>query len=136
MKYDQVELAWAAGFFDGEGSTILKPYVNSRYRDSTPGLELRVAQDDPRPLRRFFRALGVGRFYGPYVSKKRPGRTWFSWAAQSRDDIQIAALLLWPYLSGPKREQMHAAFTEFHALRNLRRVRPKRWHIKPEEAHG
>lgn len=64
---DSAELAWAAGFFDGEGSTI------ARSDSARPGyyqLNITVPQGCrfgvPPLLRRFQRAMrGMGRIHGP-----------------------------------------------------------------------
>lgn len=93
------ELAWAAGFFDGEGSTSLmgrKRKSGERYRYLT----VQVSQKDPRPLFRFMGAVGVGQVYGPYASQRDKYK--FQ-ATGPRAHIVID--LLWPYLSEPKREQ-------------------------------
>jgi len=96
-----VDLAWAAGFFDGEGSV-------SVHRDRRPGravvVHLDIEQVDPRPLVRFRAAVGR-----PGAITLRPAR------APNRRAIHrvymghseaIATLqALWPYLSEPKREQ-------------------------------
>lgn len=94
------ELAWAAGFFDGEGCTtahvVRRPQYNKVYRS----LALEVVQKDRRPLDRFAQALGLGKIYGPYRSQ----REMHLWRARAAD-AEAALALLWPFLSEPKREQ-------------------------------
>ena len=57
-RNDREEIAWAAGFFDGEGcfSYIQK----ARY------VCLRIGQSELEPLERFREAVGLGKIYGPY----------------------------------------------------------------------
>lgn len=92
-----LELAWAAGFFDGEGSAF-------QMRGKKPGqvyLALQVSQKDKRPLERFSKALGIGRVRGPY--KSHNGQSF--WAVSGKK-AQVVIEQLWPYLSEPKREQI------------------------------
>lgn len=102
MAQEPLELAWAAGFFDGEGtiSQTTAKGTTKRY------LLLRMAHVDPRPLERFIVAVGIGHIRGPYQHKKGEGR-WSDYSVWqlggSRAEIAFAALE--PYLSEPKREQ-------------------------------
>jgi hypothetical protein len=54
----QLELAWAAGFFDGEGSTYLGTVS---HRKDWNRLTLGVSQVELVPLERFRAAVGLGR---------------------------------------------------------------------------
>jgi len=99
----EAQLAWAAGFFDGEGSIQLR-------RGTL--LQLYVGQTDPRPLERFAAAVGVGKVNGPYGPYPRKGRanTWkpmYAWQVGGRKAEQVFDLLR-PFLSEPKREQYAA----------------------------
>ena len=58
---DREELAWAAGFFDGEG--CFSYTEKARYGVAT------ITQADIRPLDRFKTAVRVGNVYGPYDKK-------------------------------------------------------------------
>ena len=86
-----LELAWAAGFFDGEGSI---------YRDSRGSVRLSANQIRPEPLHRFVQAVGVGRVYGPYGPKQVHQIQLVGEKAH-----QVIDRLL-PLLSPPKREQI------------------------------
>lgn len=103
-KDNELELAWAAGFFDGEGSTSVEK--------NSASLKTTISQNDPEVLERFLKAVDVGsRIYGPYYygPKKNP-----RWAVQICGKSAIIAVAkLWPYLGSIKRNQ---------ALRNLDRV--------------
>lgn len=105
MEIDREELAWAAGFFDGEGHTQLtkQGYVS-----------LKVAQtgDERECLERFRAAVGCGRIYGPYtnISDGAIRRRYFIWQLQRFELTQAVMAALWPFLSPPKREQAAAAF--------------------------
>jgi hypothetical protein len=87
-----IELAWAAGFFDGEGSV----YFTGKY------ITLAITQADRRPLDRFRAALDLGTVRGPYRLEKSP---YFVYTAGVYE-IQPVIEKLWPLLSEPKREQI------------------------------
>ncbi len=80
------ELAWAAGFFDGEGYTT----TSGRY------LQVGITQKDTRTLDRFLAAVGLG-------SVTHPVRI-SCWRANGADAYRVMEKL-WPALSAPKREQ-------------------------------
>ncbi len=98
-----MELAWAAGFFDGEGCVTL-----SRSRAGDPQrLQMSVAQVDERPLRRFGEAIGG---YGRFALRKKMPRNGIRLpmvlSIHRQDDIRRVLEVLWPHLSEPKREQV------------------------------
>lgn len=100
------ELAWAAGFFDGEG------YTGVRYKPRSCTLYVDVSQTDPRPLYRLMKAIG-GKVRGPYprVGNQKGVYRW-----QGGDKGTAVALArMIPYLSEPKLEQYDRA-REIRAL--------------------
>ncbi len=109
---DQAELAWAAGFFDGEGSTMV------HLDDSRPGyvrLEAAVPQSGrgsgiPATLVRFQTAVGgIGRIVGP------DERDIYKWVSQGRLEALATQALLWKQLGGVKRHQANVAIKHFMA---------------------
>lgn len=95
------ELAWCAGFFDGEGTTG----VLRAKRDKHKYLRMGVSQKFPETLERFQNALG-GRIY------KSKTREIYSWNLYSNEAVYYAIQYLWPYLSVHKREQANKAIEE------------------------
>ncbi len=93
------EIAWAAGFYDGEGNTCSTN--NGR------GCTMSVSQCDLVPLCRFQRALaGAGKIYGPYPGNDNGRcRPFYVWKVSRHDDVMKSISLLWPHLSKPKRKQ-------------------------------
>lgn len=78
---DELELAWAAGFFEGEGSVFVHSspsYPVAASLDQTEGEAL---------IRRFHAAVGKGKVYGPYTTAS--GRLRWRWAAfgDPADDV-------------------------------------------------
>ena len=93
------ELAWAAGFFDGEGSTsILKAQ-----RDKYSYIRISISQKYPECLERFQRAIGFGKIY------KANKRNIYSWDCYKQSDVQIAFSKIEPYLSSIKIKQFYTA---------------------------
>jgi hypothetical protein len=97
---DREELAWAAGFLDGEGCFS--------YTEKAGFACVSIAQTVVFPLARFRRAVGVGKIYGPYrhehprrVSKKPQ----WVFRAHRREHVQAIAALLWFKLGPTKRAQ-------------------------------
>ena len=101
----EVELAWAAGFFDGEGSV-------SKIRR---GVIASVSQADVRPLQRLLDAVGEGRLHGPYVGEDRT--TMYVYRANGQAALRVLARL-WPYLCEPKREQAMAVLAVTNEARD------------------
>lgn len=106
---DLVLLTWAAGFFDGEGSTIV--------HESHPGyLRLTVCvpqlggEEPPEVLFRFKAAmLGLGE-----IRPQNDEGMWV-WRSRSGEEGQAAVALLWSQIGRVKREQAASALGRFHA---------------------
>jgi hypothetical protein len=96
-------LAWAAGIFDGEGSTstyLTKPRL-------TPRRQMAVSQGGqpehaPAVLLRFREIVQVGSITGPYDGL-------YYWKITKNDDVDLVGTMLWRYLSREKRQQFAAA---------------------------
>lgn len=99
----QLELAWAAGFYDGEGCTS-----TTRVKGDFRYLNLQVTQSELAPLERFAEAVGIDKIYGPYHTKRKP-----HWRVQATNKEALRVIeLLYPYLSTPKRQQFHEALAK------------------------
>jgi len=109
---DTHELAWAAGFFDGEGNIRAKP--NKQWACVYYHPVLFIPQVDSRVLERFRQAVGgLGKVTGPwdrtrYAPNRKP--QWY-YEVYSFERVQAVVALLWKWLSPVKREQAHATFT-------------------------
>jgi hypothetical protein len=107
LQLDREQLAWAAGFFDGEGnagSVLTKGHMI---------LRLQVGNTDLELLRRFKAAVGdLGKIGGPYrqtASKEHHKSKWL-WSCYRFVALQAVVALLWPWLGTAKRKQISAAF--------------------------
>jgi len=91
------ELAWAAGFLDGDGC----------FSEAAGYPMLAVSGTDLEVLEHFCRAVGVGRILGPY-DRRHPDR-WSKkpmYAVQLYQEATGVAQRVWPYLGMAKRAQI------------------------------
>jgi len=119
-------LAWAAGFFDGEGSTFAK--AESR-RPGYRQLNVAVPQSGgtlvPEVLIRFQEAVhGMG-----HIS--RPWRSLYQWRALDFVQARAAIKLLWPELGTVKRSQSEAAIRLVDEQYTSGRYRPRPGRRRP-----
>lgn len=99
----EIEAAWAAGFYDGEGcckSSKSRGYGGQSYIN----LALSITQYHSEVLERFCKAVGVGRVYGPYDLPN--GKQSWGWGA-SGPKAELAIAVIWPNLGTAKREQIN-----------------------------
>ncbi len=97
------DVAWAAGIFDGEGSTstyLTKP-------NKIPRRQMAVSQggmpgQTPSVLLRFREIVRLGSITGPYDGL-------YYWKITTNVDVDAVGALLWRHLSREKREQFAAA---------------------------
>lgn len=102
------ELAWAAGFFDGEGS-IYTAKMGKKAGKHT--IHLDIAQTDPEVLNRFYSAVSVGKVYGPYTPKTKNSRPYWRYTAASYKSCQYVIAVLWEFLSPVKKLQAERCLT-------------------------
>jgi hypothetical protein len=108
-SFNREELAWAAGFFDGEGHFgTIKTGKNNLH------LHIQVVQTVDGPLQRLQNVLGVGKIYGPYKQCKGGRRPYKQFHVDRFENVQHALCLMWPWLSAPKRAQAKAAILAYH----------------------
>jgi hypothetical protein len=100
------ELAWAAGFFDGEG------HAGTSFTEGKRAmrLTLTVNQIHREVLDRFQAAVGVGTVRGPYIRKRvtsiRPNeKPYWKYSVSNIQGVRAAVDLLLPYLSSVKKKQ-------------------------------
>ena len=93
------ELAWAAGFFDGEGCFSLNAHASHRKTYAVAQMN----QNDPRPLERFRLAVGVGSVTGPYKRRTKGWSPYWAWSTAKREGVAEVLRLLWPWLGPVKR---------------------------------
>lgn len=103
MSVPETEIAWAAGFYDGEGcATLYRKKGNAAVR-------LIVVQRERELLERFQDAVGgLGKFY--YNARVR--YPIWQWHAGREPEAREVLRILWPYLGRIKREQAERALSQ------------------------
>lgn len=110
MKADPIELAWAAGFFDGEGYIAFRLNNANKNGKYYRRIEIQIGQIDTFVLERFARAVDCGTVYGPVGLETRDGRSpLYKYNLTGIDNIKRVWHLLMPYLSPIKLEQWRKA---------------------------
>jgi hypothetical protein len=102
-------LAWAAGFWDGEG------HVGARGNGRSGGRQIKamITQKDRRVLEHFQEITGLGKIYPRRVQDQ------WSWNLARVIKVRELARLLWPWLGEIKRDQFIYAFGAYELLRPL-----------------
>ena len=116
------ELAWAAGFFDGEGSAGAGREKNrTPTRVGSVKIWVGIAQvGDPSVLIRFQRAIGgFGAIRGPY-QRRGIRQPVYHYAIARFEFTQHLTAVLWRYLSNVKRQQLKTALLAW-------RCAPRHW---------
>lgn len=105
LTVDREMLAWAAGFFDGEGGTYMK---SARRKDGTRSFSptMHVAQTTLPVLEKFQQATtGMGKIYGPRIFDDQRRKPVWSWQVSNYECVVQVLCLLWPWLGDVKRDQ-------------------------------
>ena len=98
-------LAWAAGLFDGDGSTCFERHgTRAGYRRAEMAITQTSRAGVPAVLLRFRELFGVGHINGPYggSTEREPV---YRWKAHKLSEIEAIGQLLWPRLGAVKRMQ-------------------------------
>ena len=124
---NRLELAWSAGFFDGEGTahfSLMKHDKRGKdydYVTTNNRLQLGVDQSSSvEELNRFRRSVGdVGKVYGPYKpsGNRINHRVRYRYSAMSFEHFQHVMACIWQFLCSRKRAQLkrvHQGFIQNH----------------------
>ena len=100
------ELAWAGGFFSGEGCTILAHYKPGGH-NKKPYPSMHINHTTVEELKRFNAALGNrGRIIGPYKpASKLSKKLRYDINLYGYAKVRDTTMELWDFLSTAKREQ-------------------------------
>lgn len=106
------DLAWLAGFIDGEGhfgGRETKGKVNAYYITCY----LSISQKDPQLLYKVQRIVGAGSVNGPYLIQTR--FTIYSYRYTGYKNLRLLLPQIWPYLGIPKKQQANAVLRKYKA---------------------
>lgn len=98
---DKEELAWAAGFFEGEGCFTRS--IQTRGNSTAYNLKAHISQTTEEPIIKFYEAIGFGRINGPYQNGKY--KEYWRYEAAGYERVQELLVMLWPHLSDRRKEE-------------------------------
>jgi hypothetical protein len=107
------DLAWAAGFFDGEGCTYLQRYSGQ----NRTCVVLKIVQKDHQVLDKWSSIFKVGTCYF------NENRQMYSWQSNTFHQSQFVICLIWPWLGEKKREQYSGVMKQYLDSRARTQVR-------------
>lgn len=128
--------AWAAGFFDAEGSTSLSDHrSHAGYKYVEASITQVSDLSAPQELVRFSRVAGLGDVYGPYAQVGTT-KLVYRWRLQRLDEVRRVLHLLLPWLGDAKRAQALAAIATMDGQPSLPRGRAEWGSHKTHCIHG
>lgn len=130
LLLDREELAWAAGFFDGEGYVGIVAHNVQRRKgiSNYKRVTLTIVQTDRRVLDRFATILPTRlSVRGPYNLKGNRNPTW-QLAGNGLSTVQQVLCLLWTWLSPVKRLQFAEVVKQFCAYTLTKATTRRRGH--------
>ena len=105
---DETQRAWAAGFFEGDGTIGAYRTRGSEAHVLTASIAQASDSGVPSALTRFHAVAAAGNIYGPIAPRGWSRLPQYRWQARGRHAARIATLLL-PWLAGAKKEQVITA---------------------------
>ena len=115
MKLVDMELWWAAGLWDGEGSACIN--YNSHRPLHESYLCMAMHMTTPAPLSRFAHAVGLPqKMTGPFSRSNPKHSDFWKWCVVGREAEVVADLLL-PFLSSDKAKQIDRVRAEIAVRR-------------------
>jgi hypothetical protein len=127
---DRESLAWAAGFYEGEGC------ISS---SNGPGIQISVVQREPEMLHRFQQVFGFGKIMNHGRTTLSPRDT-FVWYVGSFEKCQAVIAMIWPWLSTRRKEQAKRCLLRYEELRvkrprRIRNPNPVGWEYIQEASN-
>lgn len=104
------DLAWAAGFFDGEGNVCFSDTDKKR----APRILAQIAQVNRSPLDRFAKIVGMGNVTGPYEPKTKNSRPYYKWSVDNLKRVSELYELVGPWLDADKTDAFKFALSKYN----------------------
>lgn len=101
---DEIQWAWLAGFYDGEGCTLT-------HRSNRYAINLVIMQNDKGVLEKA-QSIAGGTIIGPFKYGQNNSKPCYRWSISSYDNCTETLERMWPYLSEVKQKQAVMAYTE------------------------
>jgi hypothetical protein len=126
---DLRHVAWAAGFFEAEGSVSHHLPTGRKTCRATVDVSQKGEGSPPTVLTRFRDVIGGGSIFGPYRGYL------YYWRTHDAGLVSSTITLLWPWLSIEKRKQIGATLDAVPALWCTEQL-GEAWRPYAEAAHG
>lgn len=110
----EAEVAWAAGFYEGEGHFGVKhnPYGHPN------ALRLTIGQRTEEPILKFLSIAEVGKIRHRHLGEGHGGEIWYYEAGKTANALQVARLM-WTWLSERRQLQITEAVEEFMSVNHV-----------------
>lgn len=131
MFSSREELAWAGGFYSGEGCT----QVAFSRKGTKDYVVVRVTTNNthyPNLVKLQKAVGGLGKISGPIKKQKWHYKPCWNYMAQSFEEAQAIIAYLWEFLSDEKKQQAEDALLDYHQHRKDNPVKD----TKRRVAHG
>lgn len=133
---DDLWRAWAAGLFDGEGSSyLLKHRTHPGYQVGELAVTQSSSVGSPDVLRRFALVVRAGHIAGPFTQRNATMHV-YRWKAGAIKDVERVIAELWPWLGDVKRAQAQRVLDVLHAQSRLPRGNAEWGSHKTHCVHG
>lgn len=125
----EIDYAWAAGFYEGEGSFYTNTTSSASGRPRASRV-LSLVQVDKEPLEKFAKIFPGGKFY----FRKRTGNASDIWTLVYHSERAVEVMdCMWTYLSNRRREQYNKYLQVFVDVDRLRQETPHKERALKEE---
>ena len=106
----ELEIAWAAGLFEGEGSIVF---------DAKQKNPLSLKMTDKDVMERFIDVVGYGNLTGPYMYKKSSNKTpYWAWQVYKRTEILRVLKIFLPYLGKRRSKRANDVINHLNEIIN------------------
>jgi hypothetical protein len=109
---ESVEIAWAAGLFEGEGSIC----IFEQKHNVLPLIRLCLQMTDRDIVERFCRIMECGRVTGEHRFGREHHKPTYRWHIGNRRDVERILLALLPYLGQRRTAKANEALAEIAKL--------------------
>lgn len=107
IEFDRCDLAWAAGFYDGEGSS------SAIINQGKLLISTSISQVNIEVLCKFQVTVNVGNITGPYKGRTINSRNRWIYTAYGFEKVQYIMCLLWNDLSTVKKNQFKKTIASY-----------------------
>jgi hypothetical protein len=116
MTFTPLDVAWAAGLFEGEGSFVFYATKTSKRR-----ITASLTTTDEDVIRKFCSVVGLGVIYGPRcIGTNKP---FWQWTTTTFEDTQAIVALFWRWLGARRKEKAKEVIHQYLAV-NVRFHKP------------